>query len=41
MTVGAHRKAHEIHLCDINGFHIYKQVSSRLKVGFQISAFHC
>jgi hypothetical protein len=32
MTVGAHRGAHDIKLCEDNGVSIYNQVSSQLKV---------
>jgi hypothetical protein len=41
MTVGAHCGAHEIHLHEIDDIQVNKQVPSKLKVGFQISPFHC
>jgi hypothetical protein len=37
MTIGAHRGAHEIILCESNGVSIYNQVSSWLKVVSRIS----
>jgi hypothetical protein len=40
MTFGAHRRAHEIHLCEIDGIQISNRVLDRLEVHFWILTLH-